>query len=138
MGPGAHLCREGEALTQPILGELRALNLIMNNLLSNARKFSQDLPKVTLRTRRLPPQSPWKKGRWQIQVEDQGWGFDPEDTRRIFNRFFRSKPRAPYAIPGTGLGLYLAQSASRSMGLTLRAESKGSGMGATFTLEGRE
>jgi len=131
LGPEAVLRREGPLLEASALLDPKALDLITNNLLDNARKFARGAPDVTIRTHRSP-------GRWQIDVIDQGWGFDPADSGKIFDRFYRAKTEAPYAIPGNGLGLHLAKTASRAMGVRLRGNSNGVGRGAMFTIEGGE
>ncbi len=138
LGSGGDIRREGEPLEIDAWLDVRTFNLIADNLLDNARKFARGRPSVVIRTRQLPPKSPSKPARWQIQIQDQGWGFHPDDSKQIFSRFFRAQTNAPHAIPGTGLGLYLARAASRALGITLRGESAGEGQGATFTLEGRE
>lgn len=138
LGPEAALMRKGDLLPIHALLDLRSLDLIFDTLLSNAKKFSRGTPQVTLTTRILHPSGHLKSARWQVQLEDQGWGFDPNDKKKIFHRFFRSRTKASYAIPGTGLGLYLAHSASRAMKLDLRGESEGPGKGARFILEGSE
>jgi signal transduction histidine kinase len=138
LGPGARLTREGEALDGRASLDIKALNLITDNLLDNARKFAKGSPEVIVATRRLPAAGLWGKPRWLIEFRDTGWGFDPADSRRIFGRFFRARTPAPHAIPGSGLGLHLADSASRALGIRLRGESKGRGQGARFVLEGKE
>jgi two-component system phosphate regulon sensor histidine kinase PhoR len=138
LGPGARLQREGEPLACQAWLDKRMLSLITDNLLDNARKFSRERPDVVVRSRRLPAERAGKPGRWQIQIQDQGWGFDPADSEKIFKRFVRARTDAPYSIPGTGLGLYIAAAASRAMGIRLRGESAGAGQGAVFTLEGPE
>ncbi len=137
LGPTSILIREGEPLPIEIDLDLRTLNLIVNNLINNAKKFSKGAPHVVIRTTYFPSNGGFSKPRWKIQFQDQGWGFNPADSKKIFHRFFRSTTSAPYAIPGTGLGLYLARSASRAMGLSLSAESLGTGKGAVFILEGK-
>jgi two-component system, OmpR family, sensor histidine kinase SenX3 len=137
LGPSATLERDGEALNFTASVDLRLLGLIVDNVMDNARKFSRDKPHVKLTTHLLPPKSLLGSARWSLEIQDRGWGFDPVDSDKIFRRFFRSRSRAPYAIAGTGLGLYLAASASRMMGLSIRGTSEGTGRGATFTLEGK-
>jgi NtrC-family two-component system sensor histidine kinase KinB len=138
LGPDAKLVREGVPLPTRADADERTLNLIADNLVDNARKFSRGAPKLVIRTRRLSPRGVFRKARWQIEFSDQGWGFDPSDSRRIFSRFTRARTDAPYSIPGSGLGLYLADSASRALGLSLKGESQGKGQGATFVIEGPE
>lgn len=138
LGSGAVLQREGDPLELKVNLDLKSLNLIIDNLLSNSKKFSRDIPYVIIRTQRIASRYFFKKPRWQLQLIDHGWGFDPADSKKIFHRFFRSHHPIPYAIPGTGLGLYLARAASKAMGLSLKAESRGVGNGAIFTLNGPE
>ncbi len=138
LGPGSRLRREGEPLPVGVRVDLRTLDLIADNLVDNARKFSRESPELVVVTRRVPKRGLFKRPRWLIEFRDRGWGFDPSDSRRIFGRFFRGRTDAPYSIPGSGLGLYLAESGSRALGITLRATSLGVGQGAVFTLEGRE
>jgi len=129
LGPDAKLLREGAPLEFETCLDTKALDLLFDNLMSNARKYARLVPRVVVRTQISASQ-------WRIQVQDDGWGFDPADSKKIFQRFFRAKTLAPYAIAGTGLGLYLAFSASRALKLKLRAESKGFEKGAIFTVEG--
>jgi two-component system, OmpR family, phosphate regulon sensor histidine kinase PhoR len=136
LGPEATLRREGAPLNGLARLDLRMLNLITDNLLDNARKFARETPRVTIESRMTRGSRPWRKSRWQLRIRDEGHGFNPVDSRHIFKRFFRARVDAPYAIPGTGLGLYLASSASRAMGVTLKGESAGVGSGSVFTLEG--
>ena len=129
LGPGATLERAGDPLPCRISVDVRMLNRIVDNLIDNARKFARGTPEVTIRTE--------MDGEfWRLKVLDRGWGFDPADADRIMKRFVRGKSDAPYSIPGTGLGLYLATVACKAMGIHLRAESAGHGRGAQFSLEG--
>ena len=136
LGSGSEIVRQGNLLECTVQVDLKLLNLITDNLIDNARKFSNESPKVSISSSLLPAKKPWSLPRWRIEFRDRGWGFDPADASRIFKRFYRSKSQAPYSIAGTGLGLYLAASASRSMGISLTAESQGKGHGAVFILEG--
>lgn len=139
LGPQAIIEREGEPLNVTVQMDAQALNLVVNNLMSNAKKFSNGSPQVVIRTQRVTQkQSLFPKSKWLIEVEDSGWGFLPADSKRIFQKFFRSKNPAPYAISGTGLGLYLAGTACHALGLKLSGRSRGIGQGAIFTLEGIE
>lgn len=140
LGSDAVIKREGDPLNFETHLDPRLMKLIIENLLSNSRKFAQGTPRVIVRTtspENLLKNSRRKKDMWQICFQDFGWGFDPNDSKKIFGRFVRSRNLAPYAIPGTGLGLYLAKSACKTMGLTLKAESQGHKKGAKFILEGK-
>jgi signal transduction histidine kinase len=130
------IIQTGPKLDLSVYVDPKILNLIADNLIDNARKFARDTPKITIHTRILENQGFNKNKKWQIEFRDEGWGFDPKESKKIFKRFHRSRHQAPYSIPGTGLGLFLAHSASRRMGISLHALSPGHGMGASFFLEG--
>jgi signal transduction histidine kinase len=65
----------------------------------------------------------------RISVADNGMGIVPENLTRIFAHGFTTRPE------GHGFGLHSGALAAREMGGALRADSKGPGKGATFTLE---
>ena len=67
--------------------------------------------------------------RVRVQVKDSGIGLSPENLTRIFAHGFTTKAN------GHGFGLHSGALAAREMGGTLSVESKGLGLGATFTLE---
>ncbi|HTL11075.1 MAG TPA: HAMP domain-containing sensor histidine kinase [Bdellovibrionota bacterium] len=135
LGEGAKLTREGRfEPSARVRLDLGMLRLVTDNLVDNARKYAQGSPQLVLRAQELPPRG--GPPRWRLVFEDRGWGFEPKHARRLFRRFHREPNPAPYAIPGTGLGLFLAREASRAQGLRLIAESDGPGRGARFILEG--
>jgi signal transduction histidine kinase len=68
----------------------------------------------------------------RVAVTDEGAGFAPEDSERLFAPWDRG--RRSGTPGGTGLGLYLARSILREAGGDLLASSRGPGRGATFTL----
>ncbi len=136
LGPGATLEVRAAGLDDWIEADPRLLNLLFDSLLDNARKFAKERPAVEILAQVSPPDSPRSRPRWKVEVRDRGWGFDPSDSKKIFQRFFRARTSAPHAIPGTGLGLYLASSAGKAMGIRVRGSSVGRGQGAVFTLEG--
>lgn len=65
----------------------------------------------------------------QVSVTDNGIGIPPENLTRIFSHGFTTRKR------GHGFGLHSGANAAREMGGQLTAFSKGTGHGATFTLE---
>jgi signal transduction histidine kinase len=121
---------EGDALDLTILGDEQKMELIFSNLMDNARKFATDKPRVRII-------SGSNGGLWSISVEDEGRGFPADQSRRIFQRFHRAPHGAPYAIPGSGLGLHLCVTVARSMGWRISASSAGIGHGATITVSGK-
>lgn len=121
--------REGEPLSFHVNTDIKLLNLITDNLIENASKFSKPQSKIIIRT-----SSENKK--WKIEFIDSGYGFNPDENKKIFKRFYRAKVIAPHAVSGSGLGLHLAHEAAKKLKLKLSAHSLGHGHGATFTLEG--
>jgi PAS domain S-box-containing protein len=68
-------------------------------------------------------------GTVKVAVADNGVGIPAENLARVFNHGFTTKK------DGHGFGLHSGALAAREVGGSLRAESKGSGQGSTFTLE---
>ncbi|MBC7387195.1 MAG: HAMP domain-containing histidine kinase [Cryobacterium sp.] len=130
LGAGATLSRRGDALPIAVKVDPKMLEMICNNLIENSKKFARAKPKVTVETERLG-------NRWKIHFRDDGHGFEPNESKKIFRRFYRAKHSAPYSIAGTGLGLYLAKSACRRMKISISAGSAGPEHGAVFTLSGK-
>ena len=69
-----------------------------------------------------------------ITFKDTGRGFDPDEGKRLFQRFYRPGNELRRETTGSGLGLYLVYELTKSHGGSVRAESRGQGLGATFTL----
>lgn len=83
------------------------LGKIVNNLLSNAFKFTMQGGTVTLEAAKgLMPQS--QEEALFIRVSDSGCGIDAEDLPYIFNRYFRSA-RPAHENMGNGIGLHLVK-----------------------------
>lgn len=80
---------------------------VVNNLISNAIKFTPAGGIITLRAKRFEEAG---KNMIVIEVEDSGSGISPEDQKRIFDRFVQLKPNEKIDIRGTGLGLSICQS----------------------------
>jgi signal transduction histidine kinase len=68
-----------------------------------------------------------------ISVRDTGPGISAEEQERVFDRFFRGKLAESGHVPGTGLGLSMAQEILRAHGGRITVESQ-LGEGAAFTL----
>jgi two-component system phosphate regulon sensor histidine kinase PhoR len=94
------------------------------NLLSNAIKYTPTGGVVTLRTR-MEENQVW------FEVEDTGVGLSSEDSRKVFEKFYRVKKDSQMA-QGTGLGLPLAKHIVEDVhGGSLVVESE-LGRGSTF------
>lgn len=75
---------------------------VLHNILDNAVKYSPDGGLIVVRGEVGPSEV-------IISVADQGVGIAPEDLNRLFDKYFRVKSRSGRPVPGTGLGLPIAQ-----------------------------
>ena len=115
----------------PILGERMAVAQCVENLITNALKYSRDERWIGIRARSID--DPRGETQVQISVSDRGIGIAPEDLPHIFEPFYRSPSVRRSQIHGTGLGLALARQVAESMGGSLSVTSE-PGRGSTFTL----
>ena len=101
---------------------------IINNLLSNAFKFTQDGGTIEVQTKE-------KEGSLSIAVADNGRGIHPDDLPYIFDRYYQSKQANGQAEGGTGIGLALSKALVTLMKGALTVSSEyGKGSRFTFTL----
>ena len=114
-----------------VMGDLSALSQCLQNLITNALKYSTEHRWIGLRA--SLEQSGVLGKEIQISVSDRGMGIVSSDLPHIFEPFYRSSLVAAAQIHGTGLGLPLAKSIAEAMNgdLTVRSAP---GKGSTFTL----
>jgi two-component system phosphate regulon sensor histidine kinase PhoR len=140
LGPGSTLALKNESHHLTAFLDLSLFELIVRNLIDNARKFALGTPFVEITLKELPPRMIFSKKRWQLIVRDEGLGFEKGQENKLFKRFSRLKPQneslSEHSVPGTGLGLYLSASACKAMNLTLVGQSSGEKQGAEFKIEG--
>jgi CheY-like chemotaxis protein/two-component sensor histidine kinase len=109
-----------------IRGDQIRLRQVINNLISNALKFTPageiELRLVTFDSKAI------------LRVIDSGVGFAPELGERLFEPFYQVKTDAAPHRGGLGLGLALGARLAELQGGRLRAASDGPGMGARFSL----
>jgi signal transduction histidine kinase/ligand-binding sensor domain-containing protein/DNA-binding response OmpR family regulator len=111
---------------------------IMNNLISNALKFTPEGGRVDVRVTLTPDPSPQMgEGRVRegsvvrVVVNDTGAGIPPEHLPYIFDRFYRVDDT--HATEGTGIGLALTKELIDLHHATITAEST-PGAGSQFTV----
>jgi len=112
--------------------ELR-LNQVLNNLLSNARKFTLE-GGITLRATTGPIDA---EGRTPVRfcVSDTGIGIPPQSLRQIFESFTQAEAETTRRFGGTGLGLAISRHIVERMGGRLEVQSEpGKGSDFYFTL----
>lgn len=85
-----------------VKGDLLLLQMLVNNLLENAIKYSPKDGRITA--------SLQKSGLEVIlKVSDEGTGIPEEEKKKIFTKFYRIGNESTRKAKGTGLGLYLCQ-----------------------------
>ena len=83
-------------------GETMLLQMLVNNLIDNALKYSDQLKPVGVILK--------KDGRKVLlQVLDMGEGIADNEKKKIFEKFYRSGNESVRVAKGTGLGLYLCK-----------------------------
>lgn len=103
------------------------LEIIINNLLSNALKFTPKNGAITIEILDL-------ESKMQLSVKDTGRGIHPDDLPNIFNRFYQSKQPNAVLEGGTGIGLSLSQELVKVMNGKIWVETE-LGVGSTFFVE---
>jgi two-component system, NtrC family, sensor histidine kinase KinB len=101
-----------------VSADRRALRSILDNLLSNALRFTPEDGEILLSAEEI-------KQYVQFSVRDSGRGIETERLSSIFDRF------NPFSEKGTGLGLALVRRLVESLGGQIAVESR-LGHGATF------
>jgi signal transduction histidine kinase len=111
----------------PVAGEAVRLAQLLDNLVSNAIKFTPGGGDVTVR---LEQREAWVC----LEVCDTGIGIPESERERLFERFFRSQNALERQIQGTGLGLYISKAIVESHGGRIGVQSREQG-GTTFVVE---
>lgn len=110
----------------PVYGDRSRLTQVLENLVTNAVKFTPPEGCITIRLR--------SHGRWaQLEVSDTGVGIPQKDRSRLFEKFSQLKVPSSLGARGTGLGLTIVKEVTHLHGGTVRVHSE-QGKGATFTV----
>jgi signal transduction histidine kinase len=110
-----------------IVGDRGLMHVALENLLSNAWKFTSKSERATIELG-----AEQKNGRRTFYVRDNGAGFDMKYATKLFGAFQRMHDNA--AFPGTGIGLATVQRIIRRHGGRIWAEAAVD-QGATFYFE---
>jgi signal transduction histidine kinase len=95
---GFNLNTEIDDFNDLIYGDADAITEAVENLISNAIRFSTNKKEIVISTF-------YENNFVCVRVKDNGIGIDPSDINKIFDPFFRSKIAKLRKIEGTGLGL---------------------------------
>jgi signal transduction histidine kinase len=107
-------------------GDRAAILQILDNLISNALKYSP--PKTTVHVHTMP-----EREHVLVSIRDEGPGINEEDQKKLFQKFSRLSARPTGGESSTGLGLAIVKRLAEAMSGTVRCHSA-PGSGATFTL----
>ena len=111
----------------PVSGDPDRLQQVIWNLLSNAVKFTPQGGRAEVRLERVDSHV-------EVIVSDTGQGISAEFLPFVFDRFSQADSSRTRLHGGLGLGLAIVRHLVELHGGTARADSPGSGRGATFTI----
>ena len=104
----------------------RLIETVLDNLLSNALRYTPSGGSVELRLRR-------DRKEVVLSVRDTGVGIAPAQQRRVFDRLYRVDEARDRERGGSGLGLAIAQRAAQALGGRIELDSE-PGRGSEFRL----
>ncbi len=107
-------------------GDPRYIAMIIDNLISNAIKYTTAKKAITVRTYIA-------EGQACLSVSDEGVGIPKKDLGKVFEKFARIENPLTHSEGGNGLGLYLAYGLAHAHGGQLEVSSE-LHVGSTFTL----
>ncbi len=110
-----------------VSGDSTRLQQVVWNLLSNAVKFTPVGGRVEVRLEQIDHQA-------QMTVSDSGKGISPQFLPHVFDYFRQEDGATTRKFGGLGLGLAIVRYLVELHGGTIRADSPGEGLGATFTV----
>jgi two-component system, sensor histidine kinase and response regulator len=109
-----------------VLADIFALDQVLDNLISNALKFSPPDKQIFVSVRPAA-------NRAECVIRDEGPGFTADDKEKMFRRYARLSARPTGGEPSTGLGLSIVRKLVQAMDGELSCESV-PGNGAAFTV----
>jgi signal transduction histidine kinase len=117
------------------VADAERLRQVLNNLTSNAVKYSPEGGSILVRCR--------QRGHEHVVIEviDHGLGIPEDQIGRLFQKFARVRTEAHMAVQGTGLGLYICRLIVEAMGGQIWVESelgKGSAFGFVLPIDCRQ
>ena len=109
-----------------ISGDPLLMQILVNNLIDNAVKYSPPGSSISIRLKK-------EGGQGILEVVDEGTGIPKKEQKRIFQKFYRVGNEDTRIAQGTGLGLYLSRKIARDHRMRLDV-SDNQPKGTIFTL----
>jgi signal transduction histidine kinase len=100
-----------------VVGDRERLAQLLDNLISNALKFTPPGGRVEVRLSRTAA------GSTVLEVADTGIGIPQAEQAKTFERFYRATAATTHAIAGTGLGLAIVKLTAEAHGGTVSLQS---------------
>lgn len=113
-----------------VLGDASRISQILNNLLSNAFKYSEPGASISVR---LTESVSDKHSSYELSVQDTGIGMSREFLQHVFEPYARETRFSARSVVGTGLGMAIVHSLVKRMDGEIRVVSE-LGQGSTFTV----
>jgi PAS domain S-box-containing protein len=85
-----------------IFGDREKLSQVLNNLMSNAIKYSPKADSIVVKTES-------QHNGVQLYVQDFGIGISPQAQKNVFEQFYRVNGENQSTYPGMGIGLYICE-----------------------------
>ena len=114
---GTELQLNLDAMPPFIYADELHLSNVIYNLIDNANKYSLGTPKITISTRITHKHL-------IIEVADEGIGMSTEETKRIFDQFYRVPTGNLHDVKGFGLGLNYVQDIIEQMDGKIKVHSE--------------
>jgi len=114
LSKGLELSFDVDEAAYPVMADAAAIDIALNNLLSNAVNFSPANGVITVRLNRVREhfeREPLKREHFELSVEDQGPGIDEAEREHLFERFYSRGN-----VHGAGLGLTIVSTVANQMG----------------------
>jgi two-component system phosphate regulon sensor histidine kinase PhoR len=109
-----------------VSGDKMHISNVINNLLENAEKYSDNAPAIHIETKN-------DDNGLHLSVEDKGIGISSRHIGKLFNKFYRVRSDRSYSDSGYGLGLFYVNYVMRAHRGNIRVTSKEK-IGSTFKL----
>jgi two-component system phosphate regulon sensor histidine kinase PhoR len=110
----------------PVLGDVEAYTLALNNLLDNAIKFTPSGSVQVAATKTNDTVT--------IEIGDDGIGIPAGSIKSLFRQFYRTQTAVERSLAGSGLGLYMVKESLRNYNGSIEVKST-LGKGSVFTIK---
>lgn len=129
-GEGKAFKVEINVFSPVVCGDPLRLTQILNNLISNAVKFTESGDSITVSLHQVKQS---RHGRYVFVVEDTGLGMSKEFLPRLFEPYERERRFGAQNVAGTGLGMPIVKNLVSQMGGEITVESQ-LGRGTRFNV----